>query len=241
MPDRTVADQTAGNPAAGNPGAGDLTLWHAPMSRSMRVLWLLEEIGCDYDLRLMDLTDGSTRRPPYDAIHPVGRVPALRDGDTTMHESGAMVEWLCETRAPHLWRAPGAPGRLGWLDWLHFGETLGQHIANLTQSHIFLREASQRSPLLMQLETARLSRALRLIEARMADHDWLLDRFSGVDCQVGYAVWIAARFVDYTDRPALAAYRDRCAARPAFQRAQPAPDAPVLYRRDFYEVPDARG
>ena len=62
--------------------APDLTLWHAPLSRSMRVLWLLEEIGCPYRLELIDLTDGSTRRPPYDAIHPVGRAPALRDGDT---------------------------------------------------------------------------------------------------------------------------------------------------------------
>ena len=57
--------------------APDLTLWHAPLSRSMRVLWLLEEIGCPYRLELIDLTDGSTRRPPYDTIHPVGRAPQV--------------------------------------------------------------------------------------------------------------------------------------------------------------------
>ncbi|SIQ06972.1 glutathione S-transferase [Paracoccus thiocyanatus] len=219
----------------------ELTLWHVPLSRSMRILWLLEEIGCDYDLRLMDLADGSTRRPPYDAIHPVGRVPALRDGATTIHESGAMTEWLCETRAPHLWRAPGSPGRLGWLDWLHFGETLGQHLANLTQQHVFLRQESQRSAILMRLEAARLSRALRLVEACVADSDWLLSEFSGVDCQVGYSVWIASRFVSYADRPALAAYRDRCAARPAFRRSLPGPGTALLYTRDFYEVPDVPG
>ncbi len=217
----------------------ELTLWHVPLSRSMRILWLLEEIGCAYDLRLMDLADGSTRRPPYDAIHPVGRVPALRDGDITIHESGAMTEWLCETRAPRLWRAPGASGRLGWLDWLHFGETLGQHIANLTQQHVFLREDSQRSPTLMRLEAARLSRALRLVETCVTQSDWLLSEFSGVDCQVGWSVWTAARFVSFADRPALAAYRDRCAARPAFQRSLPAQGTALLYARDFYEVPDA--
>ncbi|WP_223252133.1 glutathione S-transferase N-terminal domain-containing protein [Paracoccus mutanolyticus] len=71
----------------------------APLSRSDRVLSRDREsaapTGSNYRL-----TDGSTRRPPYDAIHPVGRAPALRDGDTTIHESGAMTEWLCETRAP---------------------------------------------------------------------------------------------------------------------------------------------
>lgn len=216
----------------------DLTLWHVPLSRSMRILWLLEEIGCTYDLVVMDMMDGSMRQPPYAAIHPAGRVPALRDGDCTIHESGAMTEWLCETRAPHLGRAPGSPGRLAWLDWLHYGETLNQHIANLTQSHIFLRKDWQRSPTVMRLETARLSRALHLLEGNLENSDWLMAEFSGVDCQVGYSVWIASRFVSFADRPALAAYRDRCAARPAFQRALPVAGNPMLYDRDFYEMPD---
>ncbi|MTH65138.1 glutathione S-transferase family protein [Paracoccus shanxieyensis] len=218
----------------------DLTLWHVPLSRSMRILWLLEEIGCAYDLVQMDMTDGSMRRPPYDAIHPAGRVPALRDGDVMLHESGAMTEWLCETRARHLGRAPGATDRAEWLDWLHYGETLAQHVAALTQSHVFLREEWQRSPTVMKLETARLSRALSLVEQRLAGRDWLMGEFSGVDCQLGFSVWISARFVRLDDRPALAAYRDRCAARPAFQRALPAPGQAVIYQRDFYELPDVR-
>lgn len=218
----------------------ELTLWHVPLSRSMRILWLLEEIGCDYDLVQMDMTDGSMRRAPYAAIHPVGRVPALRIDGTVMHESGAMTEWLCETRAPHLWRAPGAKGRMAWLDWLHYGETLAQHVAALTQSHVFLHEEWQRSPTVMKLETARLSRALTLVEAWLDGRDWLMDDFSGVDCQVGFSVWIAGRFVRLDERPVLAAYRDRCAARPAFRRALPKPGEPVIYQHDFYELPDVR-
>lgn len=122
----------------------ELTLWHVPLSRSMRILWLLGEIGCAYDLRLMDLADGSTRRRPM-TVHPVGRVPAARrrhhHPQIRRHDRMAL-----RNPRPRLWRAPGAAGRLGWLDWLHFGETLGQHIANLTQQHVFLREDSQRSP-----------------------------------------------------------------------------------------------
>ena len=218
----------------------ELVLWHVPLSRSMRALWLLHEIGCDFRLNTLDFFDGSMRQPPYAGIHPAGRVPALQDGEVTLHESGAITEWLCETRAPHLTRAPGMADRAGWLDWLHFGETLGQHLANLTQHHIVLREEWQRSPTVMKLEAARLSRARTLVEQRLSGRDWLLGTFSGVDCQIGYAVWMAARFVRFDDRPALAAYAARCAARPAFQAALPAPGTRVIYDRDFYEVPDAR-
>ncbi|MFG6081791.1 glutathione S-transferase [Paracoccus litorisediminis] len=217
----------------------DLTLWHVPLSRSMRALWLLHEIGCDFRVEALDFFDGSMRQPPYAGIHPVGRVPALQDGPVTLHESGAITEWLCETRAPHLARAPGASDRAAWLDWLHFGETLGQHLANLTQHHIMLREDWQRSPTVMKLEAARLSRALGLVEAVLEDRDWLLGEFSGVDCQIGYSVWLAARFVRFSARPALAAYAARCAARPAFQAALPAPGTPLIYTREFYEIPDA--
>lgn len=213
-------------------------LWHVPLSRSMRVLWLLEEIGQPYELRELSFFDGSMRRPPYDAIHPVGRVPALQIDGITLHESGAIVEYLCETRGKTLWRAPGAEGRGSWLDWLHFAETLGQHIANLTQQHIVLREDWQRSPIVMKLEAARLSRALRLVETAVTGQDWLLGDFSGVDCVIGYSVYLAGRFVRFDDRPALAAYRDRVAARPAFQRSLPEPGPELIYQRDFYEAPD---
>jgi len=219
----------------------DLTLWHVPLSRSMRALWLLNEIGCPFTLKELDFFDGSMRKPPYSGVHPVGRVPALRDGGITLHESGAITEWLCETRAPHLGRAPGTEGRAEWLDWLHFGETLGQHLANLTQHHIMLREDWQRSPTVMKLEAARLARALGLVEQALETRDWLLGEFSGVDCQIGYSVWLSMRFVRLNEHPLLAAYATRCAARPAFRRALPKPGTRVIYDRDFYEVPDVQG
>lgn len=218
----------------------DLTLWHVPQSRSMRVLWLLHEIGADFRLNVLDFFDGSMRQPDYAGIHPVGRVPVLQDGAVTLHESGAITEWLCETRAPHLTRAPGTADRAAWLDWLHFGETLGQHIANLSQHHIVLREDWQRSPTVMRLEAARLSRALTLVEQGLADgRDWLLGAFSGADCQIGWSVWAAARFVRFDAHPLLAGYLARCAMRPGFQAALPRPGEALIYTRDFYEVPDA--
>ncbi|MBM3604720.1 MAG: glutathione S-transferase [Alphaproteobacteria bacterium] len=175
----------------------DLTLWHVPFSRSSRILWLLEEIGCPYQLERLECPDTLDA-----ALHPP-RPPALRDGKVTMHETGAMTEWLCETRAADLWRQPGGAGRIGWLDWLHFAETLLQHVARRAEP-----AASQR-----------LSAALDLLDDWLEDSDWLLTEFSGADCQLGYSLWMADRIASVEARPAVAAYLSRCTARPAFRKA----------------------
>ena len=216
---------------------GEIILWHVPLSRSMRILWLLNELEIPFGLRVMDLRSKDMRGAEYEAIHPVGRAPALQVDGSVIHESGAMVEYLCETRGPHLGRSAGEKGRLGWLDWLHFAETIGQHIANLTQSHLMLRDPATRSPTVMKLETARLARTLLVVDQTVQGQDWLMaGGFSGVDCAVGWSVWTAGRFVPLT--PALQAYVDRCTARPAFRRALPQEGEPRLYDRDFYELPD---
>ncbi|WP_209428126.1 glutathione S-transferase family protein [Pararhodobacter sp. SW119] len=175
----------------------ELTLRHVPRSRSTRIHWLLEEISCPYRLESM-ASSGTVD----EMLHPP-HVPALRDGEHTMHETGAMTEWLCETRAPHLWRAPGAAGRVGWLDWLHFAETLLQHVARRDEPAAMVRLLS----------------ALDLLEQSLRGSDWLLSDFSGVDCQVGYSVSVAAQVQSLKDHPALTTYLSRCAARPAYQAA----------------------
>ncbi|MGZ3217168.1 glutathione S-transferase family protein [Paracoccus sp. T5] len=175
----------------------DLTLWHVPHSRSTRILWLLEEIGCDYALERLDAPDTLQA-----ALHPP-RPPALRDGKVTMHETGAMTEWLCETRAPDLWRAPGASGRIGWLDWLHYSETLLQQVARRAEPGA----------------SDRLAQGLTLLDDWLDGSEWLLSEFSGADCQIGYSLWAAAQVTSLEACPALEDYLARCKARPAFRTA----------------------
>ena len=210
---------------------------HCAQARSFRVLWLLEEIGADYALVRHSIFDKALRAPGFRALSPAGRVPALEIDGTVLAESGAIIEYLCETRAPELGRAPGSAERAAWLQWLHYAETLGQHLANLTQQHGVLREDWMRSPVLMRLEARRLALALDAVSAAVSGRDWLLaSGFSAVDVAVGYSVATARRFVPLD--PALAAYHARLAARPAFARAQ-AKDGPAeVYLRDFYEAPD---
>ena len=207
-----------------------IRLWHVAQSRSWRVLWALEEIGAEYEVIRCSFFDRSLRAPDHLARSPAGRVPALEDGATVLSESGAVLLWLAETRAPHLRVPEGALGRAAFLQGLHYAETLGAHLANLTQHHIVLRDASMRSACVMRLEAKRLENALGAVGP-----GWTTGVFSVADIALGYAVWLAQRFVVLP--PAAGAYLALCEARPAFQDAL-AQDGPAeIYKQSFYPPP----
>lgn len=219
-----------------------ITLHHVPQSRSMRVLWLLNELQVDFQLVLRPF-DKSLRQPDFLSLSPAGRVPALEIEGDRMFESGAMVEYLCETfpRAG-LGRLPGEMGRMDWLVWVHFAETISQHVAILTQQHIMLHEAWMRGPTVMRLEAARLGKCYAAIEAQLAtpleNRDHLLTSgFSACDICVGQAVYMARHFAPTDDFPQLRAWYDRITARPAFIAALPGPDDNLIYSRVFYTPP----
>lgn len=218
-----------------------IRLYHTPQARSFRTLWLLEEMGLDFEITHMNFFDKSMRSPEFLALSPAGRVPALEIDGQVLFESGAITEYLVETRpGAGLGRLMGDAERVEFLEWLHFAETIGQHIANLVQSHIMLREDWMRSPTVMKLEARRLEKALEVIERVVSGRDYLLaSGFSAVDTNVGYGVDMARRFVPAGLLPAVDAYRARLAARPAYQRAlaRDGDDGKTL--KDFYEVPDA--
>jgi len=215
-----------------------LTLHHCHEARSMRSLWLLYEIGLEFDLKIHEFGP-ALREPDYLAVHPLGRVPALVDGDTVLFETGAITEYLCEAYAGKtpLYRPPGDQERAEWLQWLHYAETVGVHGATLTQQHIVIREDKDRSPLIMKLERRRLEKALEILDEHLANRDYLLTSgFSAVDTNVGYSVHISRFFTPLEAYGNLSAYYSRLAARPAFQKALP--PEPAIYRKAFYELPN---
>lgn len=214
-----------------------IRLHHCHETRSMRVLWLLNELGLDYDL-VVHRFDKSLRTPDYLALNPAGRVPALEIDGRVIWESGAILEYLCERFAQAgLGRAPGTPERADWLIWLHFAETISQHSAALTQQHIALYDDAMRSPVVMRLEAKRLEKCYWALEQRLAGRDHLLGGgFSAADIAVGQALCMARHFARLEPFPALAAWHGRVTARPAFIRSLPPAGAQRLYQRDFYEV-----
>lgn len=212
-----------------------IRLHHVAQTRSFRVLWMLEELGLDFELVPHSFFDRSLRDPAYLALSPAGRVPALEIDGRTLCESGAIVQYLAETRG----QLGGAPDeRPDWLEWLHYAETVGSHVANLTQHHIMLRDPAMRSPTVMRLEAKRLEKTLEGIERRMAG-DWLLaSGFSAADIAVSYGALIGQRFVALDRLPRVAAWLDRIAARPGFLRAAARDGAAQIYTQPFYAPPE---
>ncbi len=215
-----------------------IRLHHVPGSRSMRVLWLLEELGLPCELQVWSLTDGGLRSPEFQAMSPAGRVPALQIDGRAIFESGAIVQYLTE-REGRLAPAPGTTQRATFLEWVGFAETQANILQALNIQHIFLRPAAARSIPLMKLDTKRLAVTARALERHLTDQDTLLPSgFSAADCMMGFNIDAVFRFLPAAEYPALAAYRDRMTARPAYQRAKARAGGDSIYECDFYEVPD---
>ncbi len=217
-----------------------IRLHHSPQTRSMRSLWLLHEIGCDFEV-VTHAFGKNLRSPEFLALNPAGRVPALELDGRRIWETGAITEVLCE-RFPDcgMGRLPGDPERIDWLIWLHFSETVSQHSAALTQQHVALYEDWMRSKTVMQLEPRRLGKCYAALEQRLSGRDYLLDSgFSAADVSVGQAVYMARHFAPLEPFAGLSDWYDRITARPAFLRSMPLEDETRLYERAFYPAPEA--
>ncbi|MEQ8377953.1 glutathione S-transferase family protein [Parvibaculum sp.] len=198
-----------------------LTLYHCNRARSMRSLWLLNEMGIAFELKELPFSMEGLRTPEYLAISPLGRVPCLVDGDVSVFESGAIAQYLGEHYDPDgkLHRPVGHPERTEWLIWLHYAETMAVHGASLVQQKVFIAK-EERSPVVQKLESRRLEKSLEVVDRHLADRDYLLKSgFSAVDTNVGYSVHLAKGFVSLDPFPNVVEYYERIAARPAFQKA----------------------
>lgn len=204
----------------------------------MRSLWLLHEIGVPFEVVQHDFGP-ALRDPAYLAVHPLGRVPALSDGPNLLFESGAICEYLCEQYDPGmLWRWPGHAERASWLNWLHFAETMGQHLAALTQAHLMIQPPEARPAIVMKLESRRLAKTLDVLESALQGRDYLLSGgFSAVDTGIGYSLYIAQHFVPLDVHPNVAAYLARLQKRAAWRKSLPQEGDPLIYSRPFYAAP----
>jgi glutathione S-transferase len=194
-----------------------LTLFHAPRSRSTRILWLLEELGLPHDVRYVSIrySDGSGDGPDLANPHPDRKVPALRHDDALITESAAVALYLAEL-APQAGLAPaiGAADRGAYLTWLSWIE--GECGPALASRFC----AAPGDP-----EPAAFTAALRRIEAALARGPFLLgERFSAADVMLGGALDWARRVLPAEG--AIAAYSARLADRPAYHRAMGRDAAP---------------
>ncbi len=217
-----------------------IRLHHVPFSRSFRVLWMLEELGLECELVSYSIRDGSLRSPEFLALSPAGRVPALEIDGLTIFESGAIVQYLCE-RHPDASLAPepGHPERPRFLELLSYAETLASPIEQLNMQHLFLRDPSQASPVVIKLVTARLRAAAKGLEDMLGAQDYLLTTgFTAADVMMGFNLFAAPYYVDMEPFEGLRRYMTRLEARPSYKAARGKDGVQDFYTRDFYPVPE---
>ncbi|MEZ5651252.1 MAG: glutathione S-transferase family protein [Burkholderiaceae bacterium] len=200
-----------------------LKLVHAPDTRSVRILWMLEELGLPYELELYKLGDKAMRSPEYlEKLHPLGRVPVLIDGDTKLFESGAIVEYLIERHGGGRLRpAVDSPDFAPYLQWLHYAEGMLMPQVNIIMVETrFLPPEKRHQPNVDRAQKL-LSRMLVAVDAWLEGRDYLAGEFSGADIMCGHACLVSARLGgDVSALPNLQRYGQRLEAREALQRAR---------------------
>ena len=178
------------------------------------------------------------RRPEFLAKSPAGRIPALEIDDAVIYESGAITEYLCETRPEHgLGRAPGDPERIPFLEAMHYSETIGHLIAGLNLQWIFLRNPEDRSDTVVKIEAKRLAATLAPLEDLLGKQDHILaSGFSAADTMYGFTLTAAGRYVRLEQFPNIRAYIDRMAERPGHKAARALDGERNFPGKSFYEV-----
>jgi glutathione S-transferase len=211
-----------------------IVVHHLNDSRSQRVLWLLEELGLEYEIRRYE-RDPKTMLAPGSllAVHPLGKSPVLTDGPLTLAESGAIIEYLIERYGNGRFApAAGTPERLRYTYWLHYAE--GSAMPPLLLKLVFDRVANGPVPFFVKPVAKAISHRvlttfvnpqielhLDFMEAELEKSRWFAgNEFSAADVQLSFPLEAAAARAGLdARRPKLMAFLERIHARPAYQRA----------------------
>jgi len=210
-----------------------LTVHHLENSRSQRVLWLLEELGVPYEVKRYE-RDKKTMLAPLalKLVHPLGKSPVITDGDVTVAESGAIVEYIVGRYGNgRLVPAPGTAERLRYTYWLHYaeGSVMPLLVMKLVLSRVpqavpgIIRPIARR--IVSGIEDLYLGPNLRLhfdyLEGELGKSEWFVgSEFTAADVQMSFPLEAeAARGESDKPRPRLKAFLERIHARPAYKRA----------------------
>ena len=168
----------------------NMTVYHLPRSRSMRVLWLLEELGLSYTVESLDFVPGKFGGDKYTKIHPLNKVPAFKDGDMVMFESVAIMQYILNTKTAGSLRPAFDDENYGpYLQWLHYGEsTLAPVVATLMyQRHFFPVE--KRSADVEKWAEGELTKVIGMLDQQLQGQEYILKSgFSAADISVGYCL-----------------------------------------------------
>ncbi len=192
------------------------TLFHASPSRSSVVLWMLEEVGQPYDIKLLKLSAGDNMKPDHLAINPMGKVPALKHGDTVITELAAICTYLADEFPDKNLNVPiGTPKRGIYLKWLFFGPgCLEPAVIDRAAPR---KEEARRA----MLGYGDFDTTMNVLARAVEKGPWLMgDQFTAADVVIGANIRWGMIFKMIPERKEFVDYAARIAARPAVLRAE---------------------
>lgn len=197
----------------------DLILYTNPMSRGRIARWMLEEVGQPYRTEILDY--GTTMKgTAYLAINPMGKVPAIRHGDTVVTEAAAICAYLADA-FPEAGLAPPPAERGGYYRWLFFAA--GPLEAAVTAKALGLEAPADKA---MMAGYGSYDQTVDTLEKAVTGRDYIAgDRFTAADLYIGAHIGWGMQFGTIPKRPAFEAYAERLYARPAHKRATEIDDA----------------
>jgi len=195
-----------------------LKVHHLNNSRSQRILWLMEELGLDYEIvRYQRDATTNLAQPELKAIHPLGKSPVLEDDEHKIAESGAIVEYVVDRYGGGRLRPdPASSAHVDYIEWLHYAE--GSAMLPLMLNLYVMRLGEAGAPLHPRIESETANN-LGYVAGALGDQDYLLGEFTGADVPMSFVVEVARAFGRLSAYPNLVAYLDRLHARSAFRRA----------------------
>lgn len=198
-----------------------ITIYHLETSRSERIVWLMEELGLEYKMEIFPRETTLAAPAPLKQIHALGKAPVIRDGDSVLAESGAIVEYIVNRYGGgRLAPRPDEPSYARYLYWLHFaeGSLMSLMLIALTLSRIPEAGASAVTARVGE----RTKRMLEFVDAELGNNLWFAgSEFTAADVMMAFPFTTMRHFleIDMTPYANLGAYVQRIEGRPAYQRA----------------------
>ena len=190
-------------------------------TRAGRVVWLLEELGLEYEVNIMPFTKEGLKSPEHRARHSLGRVPVLEDGDTSIFESGAIIDYVLERhKNGGLKPSSDAPEFPFYLQWYHYCEGMVMPPMNQIVVQTILLPPDRRDETVLNQAKNLLTKSLAPVNENLADKDYLIGDFSAADMMLGHSCFMANRLGCVNDEMSnIKDYVARIADRSAFQKA----------------------
>jgi glutathione S-transferase len=210
-----------------------ITVHHLDNSRSQRVLWMLEELGVPYEVKRYKRDPKTMRAPPeLRQVHPLGKAPVITDGDLTLAESGAILEYLVERYGQGRFIPVAERDRLRYRYWMHYAE--GSAMPPLLLKLVFDRLEKAPAPFFVRPVLRQVARRFKgayvepqlelhldYLEGELAAGEWFAgSEITAADVQMSFPLEAAAARAGLdARRPRLMAFLQRIRARPAYERA----------------------